>query len=233
MRHAVVQVKNVRNFAIQFESLESRDPGVPGIMLVHGETGAGKTTAVQWLAVQKKAVFVRALATWTPRSMLSRIAAELEGAELGSSSDMVDWIGRELTKTQRPVFIDEGDYLVGSKKLVETMRDLHDVSNVPFVVVGMSEFKKAIAKRPQLSGRVSQWIEFKTIDAEDVRAIITKLAEVTVADDLAMHMHAKTRGSFRGLIVAISRVEAFAKAKGLTSIDLAAWGKRDLTMQAA
>jgi DNA transposition AAA+ family ATPase len=230
MRSAIARVKNVQNLVDLFEELRDRAPGIPGMAMIHGDTGAGKTTATNWLAVQKNAVFVRATATWTPHTMLTAIMRELEELPLGSSAAMVERISLRLGETQRPIFVDEADYLLETTKLLDTLRDIHDLSTVPLILIGMADFRKRIITRKQVAGRISQWVEFKPADMEDARTLATALCEVQIEDDLLEKFHRETGGSMRVLTVALARAESYAKQRRFTSLSLANVGKGEFTL---
>ena len=73
MRNKLAPTKNVAALQAAYEALATRDLGVPGMGLVHGYTGAGKTTAISWLVNRAKGVYVRATSGWTPASMLAKV----------------------------------------------------------------------------------------------------------------------------------------------------------------
>ena len=171
MRYQIARVKNIVAVSAAIESLRTRDVGVPGIALMWGSTGYGKTTAAAWLANQVNAVFVRAKAIDSPLSLLGSIMKALGAAPMLRCAPMLDFIAAALERSARPLFIDEGDYLVDDKRLVETLRDIHDVSSVPLLAIGMQEFRNRVMHREQLAGRVSQWIEFQPADLEDARIV--------------------------------------------------------------
>jgi DNA transposition AAA+ family ATPase len=232
MKHQVAIVGNVRRLTDSVQELQDREPTTPGIAVIYGTTGYGKTTATKWLAIQLKAVFVRALATWTAGTMLKAIMQELGADPLNSSAEMVGWIARELSATGRSLFIDEADYLTSKKVLVETLRDIHDLSTQPLVLVGMAEFRKSVTHRAQLAGRVSQVVEFLPASFEDVNVLAKTLCDVDVDAELLAQLHQETHGSIRGLVVGLSRLETHAKRNGLKVVSLQNWGKKSLTLLA-
>ena len=231
MLNKIAQVKNVRRLSDVAAALRTRDSGVPGIGLIWGNTGFGKTTAASWFAGQQKAAYVRAFATWTPKSMLAAIAVSLGGEAKAHVSPMLAFAIETLKATQRPLLVDEGDYLVASKKLVETLRDIHDMAETPLILVGMENFKRSVTHRPQLAGRVAHWIEFGPADVEDARTLAETVCEVGIADDLLEELHKGTGGNMRGLIVGMSRIEAFAKRRRVSEVDSKQWAHRAFVLK--
>ena len=56
MRKIFARTQNVKNFITMMNNLQNRADGVPGMALVYGEPGLGKTQAVLWWAAQNDAV---------------------------------------------------------------------------------------------------------------------------------------------------------------------------------
>ncbi|ABE45652.1 AAA family ATPase [Polaromonas sp. JS666] len=226
MRQKLAGVKNVAALQAAFETLSNRDAGIPGMGLVHGFTGAGKTTAISWLVNRTNGVYARAYGTWTPNSMLGSIMHELGAAPLQRSAQMLKYITGDLERTNRPLFIDEANYFAGDTAMLDTLRDIHDVSNVPVILIGHEGTERKLIHRAQLARRISEWVEFKPLDAEDARILADTVAEVAIADDLLAELHAHAKGSMGLMTVGLARVEAMAKANGWKRVDADQWAGR-------
>lgn len=234
MRNKLAPVKNVAALQAAFESLSGRDFGVPGMGLVYGETGAGKTTAITKLVNTTRGVYVRANATWTPSAMLGSIMTELGAAPLhNGGAAMVRHITNTLAESNRPLFVDEADYLLGNTKMLETLRDIHDVSSVPVVLIGMAGIERKLVHRPQLAGRISQWVEFSPCDYEDAQILCRTVCEVEIDEPLLKTLHTEAKGSVRLMVVGLSRIEAAARANGWKTVTADLWGNRPLFLSNA
>lgn len=230
MRHRIAPVKNIKLLAQAGEALKMRAPTTPGIGLLYAATGAGKSTAATYYANKSNAIYVRAVATWTPSAMLHAICRELEIQPVGSAARMLDTIARHLAVENRPLFVDEADYLMSTKKLVETVRDIHDISTCPILLIGMAEFKRKVIQREQLAGRIAQWVEFRPADIEDADTLAKHVCEVDLDKELLRKLHVDTRGSMRGMVVGLSHIETLAKRLGKKAVTLEEWGDRDFTL---
>lgn len=231
MRNQLAVTKNVAALQLAFEALSNRDSGVPGMGLVHGYTGAGKTTAITWLLNRSGGVYARAAATWTPSAMLGRIMQELGAEPLArGGAAMVEHITRELSRTQRPLFVDEADYLLGNLKMLETLRDIHDLSGMPVVLIGMEGIERRLVHRQQLARRISQWVEFLPSDFDDARILADTVCEVEIEQDLLQALHTEAKGSVGLMVVGLSRIEALAKGSGWKKVNADRWGDRKLFM---
>ena len=233
MKRIIAQVKNVSALGAAFNALAERDPGVPGIGLVHGFTGAGKSTAVTLLINRNNGVFVRASAVWTPNTMLAALVHELGGQPGGNNARMLGYIIESLNREARPIFVDEADYLLSNIKMLETLRDIHDMTQVPLVLIGMDGIQRRITLRPQFSRRITQWVEFKPLDLGDTRTLIDSVCEVTITDDLAGKLHHAAGGSIGLMTVGLARIEAVAKGQGWDKVDAKAWANKQFFLSRA
>lgn len=231
MKSKTVLIDNVARLAEAGEALQRRAYNMPGMGLIHGETGYGKSTAVTWYANKPhvNAVFVRALACWTPASMLEAILRKLGRDPRGSCARMMGEIIEILALSQRPLFIDEADYIVESKRMCESARDLHDMATVPVVLIGMGGIDQRLAHRKQLTGRVMQDVKFQPLTEEDAQKLAAELVDesVKIKPDLVAQLNRQAAGSVRLLVVGLGRIEQAAKSKGMASIGCAEWGRRE------
>ncbi|WP_019500863.1 AAA family ATPase [Pseudanabaena sp. PCC 6802] len=226
MRPILAKVKNLSNFQALYQALRDADPTIPRMGLVHGFTGAGKSTAVSWLLNQHRGIYVRANAVWTPSAMLSKILIELGGEPRHSVAKNLDAVVARMASTGKSLFVDEADYLFGNLKLVETLRDIHDLADLPVVLIGMQGCDRRLEQRQQLDRRVTQRICFQAIDLEDAQLLADAVCEVEVAEDLVAAFLAEAKGSIAQCKIALSRIEKYAKGKGIDRIELKQWGDR-------
>ncbi len=234
MRNQLAVMRNVVALRSAFDALAGRDAGVPGMGLVCGNTGYGKTTAIAWLVNQVRGIYARANATWTPSAMLGALMKEIGAEPLHSrNSIMVDYIIGKLSLDNRPLFIDESDYLFSNLKMLETLRDIHDASGVPVMLIGMEGIERRLVHRKQLARRVSQWIEFRPADLSDARTLTNTVCEVEISDDMLERLHSEARGNVGLMVVGLARIETLAKANGWKSLDLDRWGARQLFLSRA
>ncbi|MEJ1358303.1 MAG: ATP-binding protein [Candidatus Sedimenticola sp. (ex Thyasira tokunagai)] len=235
MKFKILPVKNVSRLNEAGQALIQRDLGMPGMGLIWGPTGYGKTTAATWFINQCHGVYIRAMRLWSPKTMLTALARELDLDVKGrNNGEMVEAIIHRLAETGRPVFIDEADYIVESRRLTDTLRDIHDLSTVPVILIGMHGIEKRIRGNEQFTGRIAQWVSFEGLDMIDARLLADGLAEVKIADDLLQQLHraaspknrqggASCGAEVRRLVVGLGRIEQYARSRGLQSISAAEW----------
>src|SRR5690606_2745543 len=114
-------------------------------------------------------------------------------------------------------------YLVNQTRLVETLRDIHDLSSVPVILVGMAGINRKIAGRKQLAGRIAQWVEFQPASIEDAQLLAKQLAEVEIEPALVATLHQQAAGEVRLIAVGLNRIENLARSRGLSKIGPKEW----------
>ncbi len=228
MRHQMAPVKNVLNAQSAYQTLAERDLGIPGMMLIYGEPGFGKTTTITWLVNQANGVFVRANATWTPNSMLAAIMQELGADPMNRTSQMLNHISQQLIESQRPLFIDEANYLKGNQQMLNTLKDLHDMTDVPVIMAGAEGIEKKLPHYPTLARRISQWVEFKPADLDDAESLASTVCEVELDEALLRQLHKQAKGSMGLMTVGLARIESFARSNGLDLVTAEQWSDRPL-----
>ncbi|GAB4182009.1 MAG: ATP-binding protein [Thalassobaculales bacterium] len=224
MKHQVVPIKTISRIMEAADALTTRPAGLPGMGLIYGASGLGKTTACAWLRNEIDAVYLCASPLWSPSAMLAALSVELGGRPMHRAAAMADYIGRRLADTGRAVMIDEADYVMQSARLIDTLRYLHDGTAAPIILIGMTGIDQRVRMREQLAGRMSQWVQVTPADRDDVGLLVDSLAEVAVDRDLVDHLHLKAKGSVRRVVVGLSQIEQRARVRGLVRIGLAEWG---------
>ena len=230
MRNVMAMLKTVMALKTSYEELIDRDPGVPGMMLVSGEAGSGKTTGVRWLAEETNGVMIRAMSVDRQLTLLTRIM-DAVGQSLVShrgNGVLIEAIAESLRRSKRTLFVDECDHLFSTPKLLETLRDIHDISDMPVVMIGHSGIERKMVHRKQLYSRISHWCEFLPLDLEDTGVMARTLSTVRLDEELLEYLHQQCNGNARLMMVAMSRIEQFAKANSKRVVSRAEWGKRKL-----
>ena len=88
MKKVFAKTSNVTNFVSAMNRLVNRQDGIPGMALIFGEPGLGKTRTTLWWAAQNDGVFIRTKKLMTGRWLLEEIVAELGEAPLRRTSDL-------------------------------------------------------------------------------------------------------------------------------------------------
>ena len=219
MHKLFVKTRNVKNFIGLMNNLIDKSNEVPKMGLIYGDPGLGKTQTAVWWATNNDAVYVRAQNKMTCRWLLEKIVYELGESPSRKMADLIEQCITHLRLKPQVIIIDEVDYLINRHRIVETLRDLHDLTGVPIVLIGMQEAKTKLGKYRHLYDRISEIIEFKPFFKDDLDVIVEELSEIKITDEAKEIFFEKTN-RFRQVIKGISLLENLAKTNGLNKIDV-------------
>ena len=219
MHKLCVKTRNVKNFIGLMNNLIDKSNEVPKMGLIYGDPGLGKTQTAVWWATNNDAVYVRAQNKMTCRWLLEKIVYELGESPSRKMADLIEQCITHLRLKPQVIIIDEVDYLINRHRIVETLRDLHDLTGVPIVLIGMQEAKTKLGKYRHLYDRISEIIEIKPFSKDDLDVIVEELSEIKITDEAKEIFFEKTN-RFRQVIKGISLLENLAKTNGLNKIDV-------------
>lgn len=217
MKKVFVKTKNVKNFVALMSELQNLPPNIPKMALVYGDYGLGKSETIQWWCFRNNCVYVRANQGMTRKWLLTEIAEELTGASNWASQENFELIERKLKETPKTIIIDEVDYLV-EKKSIETLRDLHDKTGCPMVLVGMEYIDRKLSKYPHLLDRIYKTLRFETYDKEDIKQVISELSDLQITNDGLEYLSTRAN-QFRQIVKLINQVEKLAKTNQITELN--------------
>lgn len=218
MKKVFVKTNNVKRFITMMNNLQNRAEGVPGMGLVYGEPGLGKSQAINWWAFKNDAILVRCTQLMTAKWLLTEILDYMSEIKPYSISDCFNEVIRNLLITPRVLIVDEIDYLTIDSRAVETLRDIHDKTNVPVILVGMTNANSRLKKFSHLYDRLSEIVKFEKFSKNDIKTIVKELSEIEMTDCAIKYIYSNLN-RFRQIVKVINKAEILAKANGLSSID--------------
>ena len=234
MRPTFVKTENYRRFMGALEALEARGASECRLVVVDGPPGLGKTTILSRWAADNICVYLRAKVARSPYWMLGELLKAMRidpphgyekrfGAVLQALGERAH--GADLATRDFAVVIDEADHISARGKLVDTVRDLSDVCEVPFILVGMGRIRDNLSRFPQTMSRICRHVRFEPSDRADVQRFMDEQCEVKVAPDLTEFVTRVTGGFNREVREAIVSIERFGfraspGVDGLTMADM-------------
>lgn len=218
MKKVFVKTNNVKRFISMYNNLLNRAEGVPGLGLVYGEPGLGKTQTINWWAFKNDIYLVRCNNLMSTKWLLVEILDAMGEYAPRRIFDCFNIIIKNLMMDPKPIIVDEIDYLMMDAKAVETIRDIHDRTGVPIILVGMDSANSKLKKYKHLYDRISEIVRFEPFSRNDIKTIVGELAEIEFTDCAMQYLY-KSVNRFRQLVKIINKAENFAKANGLNSVD--------------
>lgn len=217
MKNVFLETENVRQFQTALAVLEDVEMGQPGLGVVWGRAGRGKTVCAREYAIRTDAVYLRVLEDWSPRAMLAELCRKLVGTEPRTVERCKIAACEALDHRTRTVLVDEADRLnVGQ---IEHFRDIHDLCGAPIVLIGEEHLFAQLSCRSRLWDRVTQRVEFGPVCSEDIMLFGMKAADLRIQADAAKILAARSGGTFRKVWVDVHHLEQMAKANRIQEID--------------
>ncbi len=203
-----------------------RPTHLPGIVVLYGPSGLGKSTAATVATVQLNAYYVQAKSSWTRKAVYQSILKAMNINPARTMYDMEEQVAAQLALGRRPLIIDECDHLV-NKGIIEVVRDIYESSNAAILLIGEEYLPGNLARWERIHNRVLQWVPAQFADMDDARALRDLYCHrVAVADDLLTRIHELSKGVVRRICVNLELAQQAGLELGLAEIDLAAWGSR-------
>lgn len=219
MKNIFVKTSNYERFITGLSVLENRGASEASLLLVDGDAGFGKSKTVDYWAVQNNALYLRAKVMWTPNYFMSELADMLKVDSSGRTKTIFGRIAARLGGQEIPLVIDEVEHCMrNNADVLEAVRDLSDLTEIPVILVGMERVQTKIARHKQISSRIAKVVEFQPASLEDIARTCEQLCEVTITPDLVHEIHAQTKGLMRQVMNAIALCENTAKLNGLKEI---------------
>ena len=127
----------------------------------------------------------------TQNGLLKAIVEELGERAYFYMQENYNLILKHLKQNPQIVIVDEVDYLVGSKNVIEILRDIQDNTGVPIILVGMGAMDKKIARFKHFEDRIYQKIKFEHFSPDDIKEILEQITEIKFTDKLKQEYEEK------------------------------------------
>ncbi len=229
----VNSIAPLTNVTLAVEAMEqaiNRGQGLPGMVCLYGPSGYGKSKAAAFVANKYRCYYIEAKSIWQRKTYLINILKDMGVVPERTMDLMLDQICEQLTLSQRPLIIDEADYLV-DKGWAKLLMDIYEGSRAPIMIIGEENISANLKKKngEKVHNRIIDWQPAQPASMADGQ-LLTRIysPDVVIADDLLEHIINTVNGCTRRVAVNINKVRKTAKAEGRESAELAWWGGREL-----
>lgn len=217
-------LRNVAALAQVVKTVEGREFGLPGMAVFYGPTGLGKTYAACYASVALNCIHVSVQKLWTTKTLLTQILRELGIVPKRTLAEMLMQVNEGLAVSGRSLIIDETDYAI-ERGMIEIIRDFHDGSGMPVILIGMELLPQKLREWELVDGRVLVWSAAEPADLADARQLAEVYANgVTVDDPLLARIVEDNKGSARRISADLAHVKSQAQLQGADHMTLDEWG---------
>lgn len=223
----VAPLTNVSLTLQAVERAQNRSRGLPGIVVLHGPSGWGKSTAAAYTAAQTRAYYVAMQSLWTRRAFVEAVAREMGLSTQGTLPNLAGAVAEQLVLSGRPLIIDEADVLAERDGGAGVIKDLYESTMGTVLLIGEERLPQRLTRYERLHGRVLEWIGAQPASLADAQALTRIYAPgVQIGEDLLRELVKRAKGSVRRIAVNLDRIRVEARAMGWSTVDQALWGER-------
>lgn len=237
----VVPIATLDVVATTIERITGRHDGLPGMAVLHGPAGWGKSFCANAMCNEQRGYYVQIRSAWSRKYLLQKILFEMgirrtgviQGAALklqeGTVSKLLDDVCVQLAASNRPLVLDEFDYCTGSDTMIELVRDIYEGSQGALLLIGEEGLPQKLEAWERFHSRVLAWapaLPVSVADAEKLASIYCP--GVAVADDMIAHLVEIAAGSVRRVCVNLTNIHTDAMTFGESEVSRASWGNRPL-----
>ncbi len=219
----IVPLTNVGLLTSAIDRAQLRPTGLPGLVVMYGDSGLGKSVGAAWAANRYRAYYVECRDAWSKKAFLLAILREMAIAPARTLSEMVDQVAEQLSRSGRPLIVDDVQYLL-DKAVANVLTDLYNASQGTIVLIGEERVPSSLARLERLHNRVLEWVAAQPATLEDMQTLAkTSYPELTLSDDLLEDLRRDVKGCLRRVAVNLYRIQGEADARGIKVLDLAQW----------
>ncbi len=217
------------NIEVSMERMRNGDDdGRANMGLVWGDSGWGKTSALKLYVSLKadKAVYIRSRRTWTASWLIEDTARALGLSVSGRTRDKFARVCDFLDKDKKILIYDEMNHFIDDVKMIETLRDFHDIcSNNPIIIAGSEGIEKRIKRYTSLCDRLRVNIDFNSVNGDDVE-LFTSEYKTKFPKEVCEQIAKDSKGkSMRAMMRLLEDVDGKARANRIKELDLMSYKK--------
>lgn len=220
------QIHNLDLVRVALEKLGNRHAGLPGLAVLYGPAGYGKSTALLAIANETRAYYVQMRSAWGRKTLLEKVLIEMGMRPTGTVPQMLDAVCSQLAASNRPLMIDEFDFALRTDSMVELVRDIYEGSQATIILGGEEMLPHKLKRWERFHSRVMTWIPAQPVSMKDARALVPIYSTVEVADDLLGMLVKQSGGSVRRVCVNLAMISDEAVLEGWKSVSLKEWADR-------
>lgn len=196
MENIFTYTQSVKNFIGTMKEAENAK-GEPVLLLFYGQAGLGKTETARFFAAQEGWTYCRAMKGWKSELwMLQDLCFEMNVDPIPYRKKAAfEAIKESLRRNPRPVLLDDTDKM--SDALLEWIRDLADVTFVPFALIGEKVIMRKMQKEKRIWSRTLRAVAFEPINAKDILFFAKQACKMTLTAQQAEMLRDSSDGDFR------------------------------------
>lgn len=211
MEYVFVETKQATEFRESARIVSDMQKGQPGLFMCTGRPGYGKTeVAKRYARDNSEVLYVRVLEDWTAKAMLNVFSDALYGVKFNTIENAKSALLKGLDDNPVTIIVDEADRLSPSQ--IEHLRDMHDLTGSPFILIGEPALKARMFAAERAKSRITKIMEFSPVQPQDVMLFGLKAAGLKIEPAAAHKICSRTGGDWRYIFHDVRDLEKVAQA---------------------
>lgn len=199
MKKTFFPTNNYHALVKSVKALMERDPSLPGLGLVCGQWGRGKTEAIEHFYGESNVYYIEVDPLWNARGLLEGICEEMRIQPEYRTDARSKQVCKELRRRGEPLFIDEADRLLKKPLLLDVVRFIHNKTRVPIILVGMERMYGKLQGTGQFFSRIlpAGIVEFQPLSPPEMTLVTSEWCGLDMVPEAADTLCRITEGDFR------------------------------------
>lgn len=222
MRDIIVETDAMTRFNAAMDAVRDSGKYASGFVVAHGQAGRGKSVAADRYHFVNGGAYVRVWQGWSQTAFMQRLLFEVRGKNTEmprhTGNRCKEMVVELLQNNPLPIFIDEADRLKVDR--IEDLRDIHEMTGVPVVLIG-EELDGLLYERRRIWSRVAYEVEFGAISSAEVAMYAMQAAGLNIPAELCVQVAQKAEGDFRLVRNMMILLEQAAKVAESLTVDQA------------
>lgn len=215
-KHDHVPTQNYQKLRELCSDLLSGGVGVE-LAAAIGKAGRGKTDSAEKIYTEMPStVYIHCGVKWSVPRLLREITFALSGTKPRLRDVCEQIIIDEINLHRRILFVDDAHRL--STHCLNMLRDIHDLSGAPVLMLGEEHLKTKIYRENGLKSRVRKILRFEPITASDIMVYYQKVHEENLQKSHLDRLLKSSDGDFRYIILSAVYLRKIQKASGINAI---------------
>ena len=218
----VAPLRNVMLLGAVIRQVQYREEGMPGMACFHGFSGYGKSQAALYNTQATGACWVEVKSVWTRKHLVEKICLGL-GIPAGRTvADSVENIGEELSKSGRPLLLDEA-HILCTDGMMKLLHDIYESSlGSPIVLIGEEMLPQSLARWERVHNRILVWEPAQPADLREVGILAQlKCPELQISEEVLTKVLVESQAVDRRIVTNLHQIKDYARTEGKTEITAA------------
>ena len=211
MNKSFIRTDNYNRVSAAVDALVNRAPSLPGLGLIYGTAGYGKTAVVDHYYGAGETLYIRCMETWRPRRLMEEMCQIMRlGQPLYRLDKLCDQVIAGFKRWRKPLFIDEGDYLFRQGGgMLDIIRDIHDMTQVPIILIGMEA----------IHGKLQKYGQFFSLSTPEIVMITKSWTGLVIGPEAAELLGRYAEYDFRYIVGYLLTLEEACRVNAMTAIN--------------